>query len=215
MITAGRPWTIFQTKLRWALEAATDVLDIGTDQRFSKELRPLQRLFAGKNYRAAGFRPRMDFGEHNCDLDLDVCSIDLPDESFDCVICIEVLEHVADPFAAARELQRVLRPGGSVFLTTPFLTGYHGHPNSASGSHEDFPDFWRFTHQGLERLFSSLDELEVLPLDGPVEFRVRATQLVRLVDRWPLRRIIDNLDQPRPGKATTRHLLTGRKAAGR
>lgn len=212
MITAGRPWAIFQTKLCWALEGAKDVLDIGTDQRFSKELRPLQRLFEGKNYKAAGFRPRMTFGEYNCDLDLDVCSIELPDESFDCVICLEVLEHVAHPFAAARELERVLRPGGSLFLTTPFLTGYHGHLASASGSHDDFPDFWRFTHQGLERLFSHLDELEVAPLDGPVEFRLRTTPLVRLIDRWPLRRIVDQLDRPVPGKATTRHLVMGRKS---
>jgi SAM-dependent methyltransferase len=210
-ITAGRPRAVFESRLRWAIDGASDVLDIGTDKRFSKELRALEPLFSGKNYRAAGYHPSLAFGTYNCDLDLDVCNIALPDESFDCVICLEVLEHVTDPFAAARELRRILRPGGTLFLTTPFLTGYHGHETSMSGAHDDFPDFWRFTHQGLERLFSDLDELEVCPLDGPIEFRLRVTPLARAIDRFPLRNLLDRVDRPRRGKAATRHLVTGRK----
>ena len=42
-----------------------------------------------------------------------------PDDSFDYVWSSEVIEHLIDPFAAAAELRRVLRPGGTMVLTTP------------------------------------------------------------------------------------------------
>jgi SAM-dependent methyltransferase len=211
LYTAGRPWRTFRGKLEEALSGAVDVLDIGTDQRFSKELRPLQALFDGKNYVAAGYHPEFKFGAYNCDLHLDICAIERPDDAFDTVISLEVLEHCVDPFGAARELIRILRPGGALFLTVPFLTGYHGHTTSESGAHDDYPDFWRFTHQGLQRMFADLADLDVTPLDGPIEFRARMTPLVRVIDRFPLRQLVDRIDRPRTGKATTRHLVTGRK----
>jgi SAM-dependent methyltransferase len=210
-ITAGRPLQIFRDALAEALAGANDILDIGTEYRFRKELRPLKEWFKGKNYKAAGFHPRMDLGEDNCDLDLDICAIDLPDASFDCVICLEVLEHVANPFAAANELLRILRPGGALFLTVPFLHGYHGHPESGSAAHDSFPDYWRFTHQGLEMLFANLRELKIAPLTGPVEFRLRFTPAASWIDRTPLRQLVDQIDRPELGRATTRHVVTGRR----
>jgi SAM-dependent methyltransferase len=42
------------------------------------------------------------------------------DESFDMVLCCEVLEHlILDPFRIFQEARRVLRPGGTLLLTTP------------------------------------------------------------------------------------------------
>jgi SAM-dependent methyltransferase len=210
-VTAGRPLERFNSALAKSLKDAHDILDIGTEHRFRKELRPVRHWFNGKNYKAAGYKPRTDLGEDNCDLDLDVCAIDLPDQSFDCVICLEVLEHVADPFAAASELKRILRPGGALFLTVPFLHPYLGHQNSTSGSHDSFPDYWRFTHQGLEKLFGDLKNFEVAPVNGPIEFRLRYTPLLRWIDKTPIRQIVDILDRPRVGRATTRHMVTGRR----
>lgn len=48
-------------------------------------------------------------------------------QSFDCVLCISVLEHIADPLRAIRGLYDRTRPTGTVILTTPF--GAIGHPN--------------------------------------------------------------------------------------
>jgi 2-polyprenyl-3-methyl-5-hydroxy-6-metoxy-1,4-benzoquinol methylase len=42
-----------------------------------------------------------------------------PEASFDVVVSMDVIEHVPNPEPWVRELARVLRPGGSVFLTTP------------------------------------------------------------------------------------------------
>ena len=41
------------------------------------------------------------------------------DESFDLIICSEVIEHTDNPLGAIGELYRVLRPGGTLALTVP------------------------------------------------------------------------------------------------
>jgi SAM-dependent methyltransferase len=43
----------------------------------------------------------------------------LPDASFDCVVAVEVIEHVADDESFVREIHRVLKPGGHFLATTP------------------------------------------------------------------------------------------------
>ena len=47
------------------------------------------------------------------------------DARFDRVICSEVMEHVHDYRAAARELARVVRPGGTLAVTIPTATSEH------------------------------------------------------------------------------------------
>lgn len=42
-----------------------------------------------------------------------------PDDSFDFVICSEVLEHLSDDEAGLREIHRVLRPGGTLVVSVP------------------------------------------------------------------------------------------------
>ena len=77
------------------------------------------------------------------------------DSSFDLVISVAVLEHVRNPFAAARELVRILRPGGRVFAAVPFLQPYHGYPDH----------YYNMTAGGLRNVFA---DLEVERLDVPL-----------------------------------------------
>jgi len=49
----------------------------------------------------------------------DVLRLPLRDGAFDAVVCKDVLEHVADPRGAVREIARVLRPGGRVYVSVP------------------------------------------------------------------------------------------------
>jgi len=54
---------------------------------------------------------------------LDITAINYPDNTFDCIICNHVLEHVPDDTRALRELRRVLKPGGFAILQTPYASG--------------------------------------------------------------------------------------------
>ena len=45
--------------------------------------------------------------------------IPMPDASFDIITCVEVLEHLDSPMKALREVDRVLRQGGYLVVTTP------------------------------------------------------------------------------------------------
>lgn len=59
--------------------------------------------------------------------DIEAGPLPFPDDSFDCVLCNEVFEHLRiDPLAALGELRRVLRPGGLLLLSTPNLRSYRG-----------------------------------------------------------------------------------------
>jgi SAM-dependent methyltransferase len=84
---------------------------------------------------------------------------DLPfvDGSFDYVWCNAVLEHVRNPFGVAREIERVLRPGGLAVIQVPFLESIHNWPD----------DYFRFTQNGLRQLFSELDEVATGVSAGP------------------------------------------------
>jgi SAM-dependent methyltransferase len=72
----------------------------------------------------------------------DATALPFPDASFALVISQEMVEHVADPFRAVREMARVLSPGGRLYLQAPFVIGYHPGPE----------DYWRFSRAGLRRL---------------------------------------------------------------
>lgn len=65
------------------------------------------------------------------------------DNSFDTVLCTQVMEHVFDHHTLLKEANRVLRPGGHVILTVPFCWELHEAPY----------DFFRLTKYGLEELF--------------------------------------------------------------
>jgi len=72
----------------------------------------------------------------NSKLDIvsDITSIPVADANFDAVMCTEVLEHVPDPVAALKELNRVLRKDGYLLITVPFASLTHFAPyHFASG----------------------------------------------------------------------------------
>lgn len=64
-----------------------------------------------------------DITPERAELCLDIESMDLPDESFDRIICSHVLEHVDDEKALA-EMRRVLRSGGYAIIMIPMVEGW-------------------------------------------------------------------------------------------
>ncbi|PIP58155.1 MAG: hypothetical protein COX02_01785 [Candidatus Vogelbacteria bacterium CG22_combo_CG10-13_8_21_14_all_37_9] len=81
-----------------------------------------------------------------------VYELPFPEASFEIVLCMVVLEHLEDPKRAITEMYRVLKPGGKIIVSVPFLFPIHDAPN----------DFWRFTKYGLKILFKDwqIEELQ-------------------------------------------------------
>jgi SAM-dependent methyltransferase len=110
------------------------VLDVGCG------FKPYEPLFAPHASEYVGVDPDNPAAE----LQGAVEALPVPDGSFDVVVCTQVLEHADDPAAAVRELRRVVAPGGRVLASTHGTAVYHPAPN----------DYWRWTHTGLEQLFT-------------------------------------------------------------
>ena len=116
------------------------VLDVGCGDR------PYDALFTGAATLVGFDVP----GNAHADLHGSIDAIPVENASFDVALCLQVLEHVPDPAAAIRELRRVVRPGGRVLLSTHGIYPFHPNPD----------DLWRWTAQGLERLFLTNAEWE-------------------------------------------------------
>ena len=67
--------------------------------------------------------------EKKPDVRADALQLPFKDCSFDAVICAEVYEHLYKPDLALNEMYRVLKPGGKIFLTIPFLVAVHSDPH--------------------------------------------------------------------------------------
>lgn len=93
------------------------------------------------HYDGAGDGRGLQTGPRGTPVDIvcDIVAIPEPDQSFDAVLCVEVLEHLPDPLAALRELSRLLKHGGKLVLTAPFCSLTHYAPyHYASGFNRYF-----------------------------------------------------------------------------
>jgi SAM-dependent methyltransferase len=131
-----------------------DVIDVGCGSRPYEHLfSPYARRYVGVDVVA---HPGADVVGRGEDLPID-------DESFDCLLCSQVLEHSDDPSRVISEAWRVLRPGGLALMSTHGVIRYHA---TQDGSVDDY---WRWTHAGLRRLMVTSGEwssVDVYPNGG-------------------------------------------------
>lgn len=101
--------------------------------------------------------------------------IQLPfqDGSIDIVMLSNVLEHTPDPWLLVRESARVLKPGGMLIGTVPFIAHEHQEPE----------DYLRYTHFMLEKLF----------LDAGYDARVVPLETALDLFEWAHRQVFDQV----------------------
>jgi SAM-dependent methyltransferase len=84
---------------------------------------------------------------HNTDVSADAHRLPFRDACFDAVVTFNTFEHLADPPRAAREILRVLKPGGRLLLHTAFLQPVHEPPFH----------FYNATEYGVRKWFEGFD----------------------------------------------------------
>lgn len=100
-----------------------DVLDIGGEKKDnrSKFVPPLSRV---KSWTSVNID-----ADTGADIIAPAERIPLDDGCADWVIMTELLEHVPDPPAVLKEASRLLKSGGKILITMPFLYQVHGDPH--------------------------------------------------------------------------------------
>lgn len=92
----------------------------------------------------------------------DICAPSrLQYDRYDGIVCLSVLEHVYDPFAAIKEIHQLLQPRGYLLLHLPFLFRYH------APSDLQFADCYRFSRDGMAWLLKDFSEVSLYSVRGP------------------------------------------------
>ncbi len=124
---------------RKQLDVGMSILDVGAGDS------PYKLLFSHVHYKSTDFAVTKYHAFSGIDYICPANDIPVQDSSFDAVLCTEVLEHVPEPDLVLKEFHRVLKSGGHIFVTTPFM-----HP-----LHEEPYDFYRYTPYSLKKLVES------------------------------------------------------------
>jgi SAM-dependent methyltransferase len=130
-------------------EVEGDVLDVGCGEKPYEAWTPRARRYVGIDVEPGPevdlvIRPRSRW--------------ELPDDAFDAVLCTQVLEHAVDPDHVLAEIERVLRPGGRLIVSFPFIYNQHAFPG----------DYRRFSRSGARTLLESRFEVQEVLAQGGI-----------------------------------------------
>lgn len=113
------------------------VLDVGCASRWVERILPGGCHYVGLDSQVTG----KALYDARPDVYADASRLPLSDGSVDTVMLLEVVEHLPRPGDALAEAARVLKAGGRLILTMPFLYPVHDAPH----------DYQRYTEHGLVR----------------------------------------------------------------
>jgi len=91
------------------------------------------------------------------DIVADATALPFRNDSVDAAVSESLLEHVPDAYKVAREMVRIVKPGGIIYVSAPFIHPYHASPD----------DFNRWTISGLKHLYPDLEIIKSGVRSGP------------------------------------------------
>lgn len=91
------------------------------------------------------------------DIVADATQLPFKDNTVDAAVSESLIEHVPDAYKVANEMIRIVKPGGHVYVSAPFIHPYHASPD----------DFNRWTISGLKHLYKDLEIIESGVRSGP------------------------------------------------
>lgn len=141
------------------ISETSKVLDVGAGSC------PYRSYFSHCEYKTHDFAQlennqiQDEIGYGNIDFVSDILSIPVEDNSFDVILCTEVIEHVPYPISVIKEFSRILKPNGVLLLTAPLQSGLHQEPYHFYGG---FTKYW------YEKFLSenSFGSIEITPNGG-------------------------------------------------
>ena len=130
---------ILEAVIAYAPLLKGQVLDFGCGSK------PYQKLFiAAENYIGLDFQGEgHNHNDEPIDIFYDGKNIPFENDTFDAIFSSEVFEHIFNIDEVLKELYRVLKPEGLIFITCPFVWNEHEIPN----------DYARYTLFALRYLF--------------------------------------------------------------
>jgi SAM-dependent methyltransferase len=128
------------------------IVEFGSLQVEPGQPNDLRPLFGGRAFIGTDFRegPGVDRVE-------DLRHLGFADGEVGTALCLDTLEHCADPIRACAELHRVVADGGVCVITSVMLIGIHAHPS----------DYWRFTPEGFRLLLEDFEHSDVAFMGDP------------------------------------------------
>lgn len=118
-----------------------NILDVGSkDARYKKHIQHF-------TYTTLDNDPK-----HKTDIIADITTYKTK-QKYDTILCTQVLEHIPNPQKAIQQMHKLLKKGGTLILTTPFIFPIHS--NS---------DYYRFSPQALQELLKKFKTTTITPV---------------------------------------------------
>ncbi len=124
-------FSFFKNQLT-SISPGSVIIDLGAGRSDFRELFTGFKVCAVDFYPYPGISVVADLSKH----------LPFRDSCADVIVLSNVLEHMAEPDLLFEECRRLLKPGGTLLATVPFMIEVHQRPY----------DFWRYTDINLERL---------------------------------------------------------------
>jgi len=128
------------------------ILDVGCGTK------PYREIIEARCEEYIGMDINREGKEESVDVVGNAQHLPFEENAFDVVAAFQLMEHLPDPNAFLAECYRVVKPGGHVLITTPFMWGEHEQPR----------DFYRYTRFGLKYLAekNGFEVCEIEPTNG-------------------------------------------------